>query len=111
MAAKADIQATRVAGTATSTVVIAAPVRLKAITIAHDGTTGAGQIQLNTTSSSGGTNLLTMDVPSGDIVNFSLPEDGILFPAGVYLSTATKVTAVTLFTDKFSGPNLTGQNG
>ena len=52
-----------------------------------------------------------MDVPSGDIINFSLPEDGILFPNGVYLSTATKVTAVTLFTDKFSGPNLTGQNG
>ena len=110
MAAKADIQATRVAGTATSTVVISAPVRLKAITVASDGT-GAGQISLNTSSSSGGTNLLTMDVPSGDIVNFSLPEDGILFPAGVYLSTATKVTAVTLFTDKFSGPNLTGQNG
>ena len=111
MGIKADIQATRVAGAATSTVVISAPVRLKAITIAHDGTTGAGQISLNTNSSSGGTNLLTMDVPSGDIVNFSLPEDGILFPNGVYLSTATKVTAVTLFTDKFSGPNLEGQNG
>jgi|TARA_R100001015_G_C4574997_1_gene132419 hypothetical protein len=110
MAVKADIQATRVAGTASATVVISTPVRLKAISIASDGT-GAGQIQLNTNSSSGGTNLLTMDVPSGDIINFSLPEDGILFPNGVYLSTATKVTAVTLFTDKFSGPNLTGQNG
>jgi hypothetical protein len=110
MAAKADIQATRVAGTATSTVVIASPVRLKGLIIASDGT-GAGQVSLNTDSSSGGTNLFTADVPSGDVINFSLPEDGILFPNGVYLSTAVKVTSVTLLTDKFSGPNLTGQNG
>ena len=111
MGIKADIQATRVAGTASGTAVIAPPVRLKGLIISHDGSTGAGQVQLNTTASSGGTNLLTVDVPSGDVINFSLPEDGILFPAGVYLSTATKVTAVTLLTDKFSGPNLEGQNG
>ena len=67
MGFKNDIQATRVAGTATSTVVIAAPVRLRAITVAHDGTTGAGQVSLNTDSSSGGTNLLTVDVPSGGV--------------------------------------------
>jgi len=110
MAIKADIQATRIVGTATSTVVIAAPIRLKGMIIASDGT-GAGQVALNTDSSSGGVNLFTADVPSGDVINFSLPEDGILFPNGVYLSTATKVTSVTLLTDKFSGPNLTGQNG
>ena len=110
MAAKADIQATRIAGTATSTVVISAPVRLKGIIVASSGG-GAGIVQLNTDSSSGGTNMFTADVPSGDVINFSLPEDGILFPNGVYLSTATNVTAVTLLTDKFSGPNLTGQNG
>ena len=72
MAAKADIQATRVAGTATSTVVIASPVRLKGLIIASDGG-GAGQVSLNTGSSSGGTNLFTADVPSGDVINFSLP--------------------------------------
>tara|TARA_A100001391_G_scaffold188470_1_gene159075 strand:- start:92 stop:424 length:333 start_codon:yes stop_codon:yes gene_type:complete len=110
MSFKNDIQATRVAGTATSTVVISAPIRLRGIIVASDGT-GAGQISLNTNSSSGGVNLLTVDVPSGDVVNFSLPEDGILFPNGVYLSTATKTTALTLLTDKYSGPNLTGQNG
>jgi hypothetical protein len=110
MAAKAYIQATRVVGTATSNVVIASPVRLKGMIIASDGG-GAGQVSLNTGSSSGGTNLFTADVPSGDVINFSLPEDGILFTNGLYLSTATNVTAVTLLTDKFSGPNLTGQNG
>jgi hypothetical protein len=109
MGYKSDIQATRVAGTATSNVVVAPPVRLRGIVVASSGG-GAGLVNLNTDSSSGGTNLLTLDVPNGDVINFSLPEDGILFPNGIYLSTATNVTAVTLLTDKFSGPNLTTTN-
>ena len=109
MAAKADIQATRVLGAATSTVVIAPPVRLKGIIVASSGG-GAGLVQLNTSSSSGGTNLFTADIPSGDVINFSLPEDGILFPQGLYVSTFT-VAKATLLTDKYSGPNLIGQNG
>ena len=110
MGFKSDIQATRVTGTASGTAVITPPVRLRGIIVASSGG-GAGLINLNTGASSGGTNLLTVDVPSGDVINFSLPEDGILFPNGIYLSTATNVAAVTLLTDKFSGPNLTGQNG
>lgn len=110
MSYKSDIQATRVVGTATSTVVIAPPVRLRGIIVASDAG-GAGLVNLNTDSSSGGTNLLTVDVPNGDVINFSLPEDGILFPNGIYISTATNIAAVTLLTDKYSGPNLTGQNG
>jgi len=109
MGYKSDIQATRVAGTETSNVVVAPPVRLRGIVVASSGG-GAGLVNLNTDSSSGGTNLLTLDVPNGDVINFSLPEDGILFPTGIYLSTATNVTAVTLLTDKFSGPNLTTTN-
>jgi hypothetical protein len=31
----------------------------------------------------------------------------LVFPKGIYVSTLTKVTAVTLLTDKYSGPNLT----
>ena len=64
-----------------------------------------------TTTEKTGTTLLQLDVPTGDVVNFSLPEDGILFTAGVFCSTATNIAAVTLLTDKYSGPNLTGQNG
>lgn len=109
MGYKSDIQATRVVGTATSNVVVAPPVRLRGIIVASSGG-GAGLVNLNTDSSSGGTNLLTVDIPSGDVINFSLPEDGILFPNGIYLSTATNVAAVTLLTDKFSGPNLTTTN-
>jgi hypothetical protein len=51
--------------------------------------------------------LFIADVPSGDVINFSFPEDGILFPKGIFTTTLTKITAVTLLTDKYSGPGLT----
>ena len=101
---KGDIQATRFTA-ATSTAIVAPPVRLRGIIIASDGT-GAGSVTLKTTSSAGAT-LFIADVPSGDVINFSFPEDGILFPKGIYTTTLTKVTAVTLLTDKYSGPGLT----
>lgn len=101
---KGDIQATRFTA-ATSTAIVAPPVRLRGIIIASDGT-GAGSVTLRTASSTG-TTLFIADVPSGDVINFSFPEDGILFPKGIYTTTLTKVTAVTLLTDKYSGSGLT----
>ena len=73
--------------------------------MASDGG-GLGALELTTTSNSG-TTLFYGDVPSGDVINFSFPEDGILFPKGIYVSTLTNVAAVTLLTDKYSGPGLT----
>ena len=101
---KGDIQATRFTA-ATSNAIVAPPVRLRGIIIASDGT-GAGSVTLKTTSSAG-TTLFIADVPSGDVINFSFPEDGILFPKGIFTTTLTKITAVTLLTDKYSGPGLT----
>ena len=106
MATKGDIQATIVSA-ATSNVVIAPPVRLKGIILA--GLATSGIVQLKTTSATGET-LFEADVPAGDITSLNIPEDGILFPQGVYVSTFT-VAKATLLTDKYSGPNLTGQNG
>ena len=105
MAAKTDIQATRSDAAPSGTAVVAQPVRLRGIIIASDGT-GAGQLELSTTSNTG-TTLFLADDPSGDVINFYFPEDGILFPKGIFCKTKTKVTAYTLLTDKFSGPNLT----
>ena len=105
MSYKSDIQATRSDAAAGATAIIAQPIRLRGIIIASDGT-GAGLLELSTTSNSGDT-LFIGDVPSGDVVNFSFPEDGILFPKGIFCKTKTKVTAYTLLTDKYSGPNLT----
>jgi hypothetical protein len=101
---KGDIQATRFTAT-TSNAIIAGPIRLRGIIIASDGT-GAGLVTLKTTSSAGAT-LFIADVPTGDVINFSFPEDGIVFPKGIFTTTLTKVAAVTLLTDKYSGPGLT----
>ena len=106
MAAKADIQATIVTAT-TVNAVIAQPIRLKGIILA--GLATSGVVQLKTTSATGET-LFEADVPAGDITSLNLPEDGILFPQGLYVSTFT-VAKATLLTDKYSGPNLIGQNG
>ena len=101
---KGDIQATRFSGN-TSNAIVAGPIRLRGIIVASDGT-GAGSVTLKTTSSAGST-LFVADVPSGDVINFSFPEDGILFPKGIFTTTLTNVSAVTLLTDKYSGPGLT----
>jgi hypothetical protein len=101
---KGDIQATRFTAN-TSTAIIAGPIRLRGIIIASDGS-GAGLVTLKTTSSAGAT-LFIADVPEGDVINFSFPEDGIVFPKGIYTTTLTNVSAVTLLTDKYSGPGLT----
>jgi hypothetical protein len=101
---KGDIQATRFSGN-TSNAIVAGPIRLRGIIVASDGT-GAGLVTLKTTSSAGAT-LFIADVPSGDVINFSFPEDGILFPKGIFTTTLDKITAVTLLTDKYSGPGLT----
>ena len=109
MSYKSDIQATRSTAAAGASAVIAPNVRLRGIIIASDGN-GAGVLELTTTSNSGDT-LFIGDVPNGDVINFSFPEDGILFPAGVFCKTKTNIAAYTLLTDKYSGPNLEGQNG
>ena len=105
MSFKSDIQATRSDAAAGATAIIAQPIRLRGIIVASDGT-GAGTLELSTTSNSG-TTLFQADVPSGDVINFNFPEDGILFPKGIFCKTKTKVTAYTLLTDKYSGPGLT----
>ena len=106
---RGDIQATRSTAAAGATAIIAQPIRLKGIIISSDGG-GAGLLELTTTSNSGDT-LFIADLPTGDLVNFSFPDDGILFPKGIFCKTKTNVTAYTLITDKYSGPNLTGSNG
>jgi len=107
MASKGDIQATRSTAVAGATAIVEQPIRLRGIIIASDGG-GAGVLELTTTSNTG-TTLFIGDVPSGDVINFSFPEDGILFPKGIYCKTKTNVAAYTLLTDKFSGPNLTAE--
>jgi hypothetical protein len=105
MSYKSDIQATRSAASASGTAIIAGPIRLRGIIIASDGG-GAGILELTTTSNSG-TTLFIGDVPTGDVINISFPEDGIVFPKGIFCKTKTNIAAYTLLTDKYSAPGLT----
>ena len=109
MSFKGDIQATRSDAAAGATAIIAQPIRLKGIIISSNGG-GAGVLELTTTSNTG-TTIFVADVPTGDVINFNFPEDVILFPAGIFCKTKTNIAAYTLLTDKFSGPNMEGQNG
>ena len=56
--------------------------KLRGIIIASDGT-GAGVLELSTTSNTG-TTLFLADVPTEDVINIYVPEDGILFPKGIF---------------------------
>ena len=107
MAFKNDIQATRFTA-ASSTAVIAPAVRLRGLIVSSSGG-GTGAV-VRTTTTKTGTTLLNLDIPSGDVINFSFPEDGIVFPKGVFCSTLTSVASVVLLTDKYSGPELTSNN-
>jgi hypothetical protein len=93
------------AAAAGSTAIVAQPIRLRGIIIASDGV-GAGLLELTTTSNSG-TTLFIGDVPTGDVVNISFPEDGIVFPKGIFCKTKTNIAAYTLLTDRYSAPGLT----
>lgn len=108
MSYKSDIQATRSDAAAGATAIIAQPIRLRGIIIASDNV-GAGLLELTTTSNTG-TTLFIGDVPQGDVVNFSFPEDGIVFPQGIYCKTKTNIAAYTLLTDRYSAPGLTAGN-
>jgi hypothetical protein len=105
MSYKSDIQATRSDAAAGAAAIVSQPIRLRGIIIASDGV-GAGLLELTTTSNTG-TTLFIGDVPQGDVINLSFPEDGILFPKGIFCKTKTNVAAYTLLTDKYSAPGLT----
>ena len=98
---KSDVKAVRVTGAGA---VFAGRTRLRGIILASDAG-GAGTIILQDNTDS--TTLFQADVPTGDVFSMNIPEDGILFPKGIFCKTKTNVAAYTLLTDKYSGPNLT----
>ena len=78
---KSDVKAVRVTGTGA---VFAGRTRLRGMILASDGG-GAGVLELTTTSNTG-TILFVGDVPTGDVINFSFPEDGILYKDGAFVT-------------------------
>jgi hypothetical protein len=94
MASKGDVKAVRVTATGT---VFAGRTRLRGIILASDGG-GAGTIILQDNTDS--TALFQADVPTGDVFSTNIPEDGVLFPGGMKVSTITNIDAATIFIDK-----------
>ena len=94
MASKGDVKAVRVTATGA---VFAGRTRLRGIILASDGG-GAGTIILQDNTDS--TSLFQADVPSGDVFSANIPEDGVLFPGGMKVSTITNIDAATIFIDK-----------
>ena len=82
------------------------PIRLRAISVSSDGN-GAGRLTL---CDNDGTDLCDIDFPNNMVYSVHLPEDGIVFPNGIYISNSNNLTAYTLYTDRYSAPGLTSQN-
>ena len=99
-----DVQATQQAATGS---VITAAIRLRGISIGATGTAGV----LTLTNGNGGATLLSVNVPANDIYTLNIPEDGILFQAGIHCSAFTNLIGFTVFTDAYSAPGLTTTNG
>ena len=91
---KSDVKAVRVTATGA---VFAGRTRLRGLNLASDAG-GAGTIVLQANSDS--TTLFQGDCPNGDVFAFNIPEDGVLFPGGMKVSTITNIEAATLLIDK-----------
>ncbi len=78
------------------------PVRLRAISVSPDGT---GNARLTLCDSNGDT-LCDVDIPDAKSYTLNMPEDGIIFPNGVFVSNTDNITAYTVYTEKYSGPGL-----
>ena len=91
---KSDVKAVRVTGTGS---VFGGRTRLRGLILASDAG-GAGTIVLQDNSDS--TTLFQGDCPNGDVFAFNIPEDGVVFPGGMKVSTITNIEAATLMIDK-----------
>ncbi len=79
------------------------PVRLRGISVSPDGT-GAARLTL---CDNNGDTLCDVDIPNAKSYTLNMPEDGIVFPNGVFVSNTDNITAYTVYTEKYSGPSLT----
>ena len=60
-------------------------------------TTGAGAGRLTLTNGDGGATLVDIDLVASTTHNVYVPEEGVLFEADVFVSTATNISGVTFF--------------
>ena len=90
---KGDVKSVRVTATGA---VFAGRTRLRGIILENDHATDTQSITLQ----SGGVTQFLVSCPAGDVFAFNIPEDGILFPGGMKVSTITNIDAATLLIEK-----------
>ena len=95
MASKGDVKAVRVTATGA---VFAGRTRLRGLILENDHATATQAITLQDNTDS--TTLFTTSCPAGDVFSTNIPEDGVLFPGGMKVSTITNIDAATIFIDK-----------
>ena len=95
MASKGDVKAVRVTATGA---IFAGRTRLRGIILENDHASATQAITLQDNTDS--TTLFTTSCPAGDVFAFNVPEDGILFPGGMKVSTITNIAGATLLIDK-----------
>ena len=103
MSFKCDIQATTVTAADTTVAVVTPSIRLRGIIVTANSSTATGQIILNNGTSTGVT-MFNAKVTPNSTLTLNIPEDGILFPNGIFVSTVTNVVSAVLLTDKYNSP-------
>ncbi len=89
--AGSDVKAKRVTATGALSV---GRSRLRMILVT---TTGAGAGRLTLTDGDGGATTVDVDLVASTTHNVYIPEEGILFSSDIHVSTATNISAATLF--------------
>ena len=88
---KSDVKAIRKTSTGS---VFGGRTRLRGIILASSGSAGSVTLQ-----DGNAVTQFQVDVPSGDVFSYNLPEDGILFEGGMTISAISNAT-VTIILDK-----------
>jgi hypothetical protein len=85
-----DVSSKRVTGTGSLAV---GPARVRQVQVL----TSAGAGRLTITNGNGGSTLLDLDFLASDSHSVNIPDNGIRFTTDVYISTATNISALTVF--------------
>ena len=85
-----DVSSKRVTGTGSLGV---GPARVRQVQVL----TSAGAGRLTVTNGNGGETLLDIDFIASDSHSVNIPDNGIRFSDDVYVTTATNITAMTVF--------------
>jgi len=85
-----DVSSKRVTGTGSLGV---GPARVRQVQVL----TSAGAGRLTVTNGNGGETLLDIDFLASDSHSVNIPDNGIRFSNDVYVTTATNITAMTVF--------------